>query len=87
MLPLAPQLETRFEDRLRRNSVSKMARSAYKKCLRYYSDLWEKYHFPAQHMESLFEFLGKPEEKRQSRAQREQGVSAIERRAGASVTC
>ena len=77
MLPVPPQLETQFEDRLRRNAVPKMAHGSYKKWLRYYLDFCEKYHFPAQHRESLPEFLGKLEEKRQSKAQQEQAASAI----------
>ena len=78
MLPVPPQLETQFEDRLRRNAVPKMAHSSYKKWLRYYLDFCEKYHFPAQHRESLPEFLDKLEEKRQSKTQQEQAASAIE---------
>jgi hypothetical protein len=54
-----------------------MARGAYKKWLRYYLDFCEKCDFPAHHRESLFEFLGTLEEKRQSKAQREQAASAI----------
>jgi hypothetical protein len=77
MLPIPPQLETEFEDRLRRNSVPSMAHGSYKKWLRYYLDFCEKYHFSAQHRESLFEFPGKLEEKSQSKAQQEQPASAI----------
>ena len=77
MLPVPPQLETQFEDRLRRNAVPKMAHGSYKKWLRYYLDFCEKYHFPAQHRESLPEFLDKLEEKRQSKTQQEQAASAI----------
>jgi hypothetical protein len=77
MLPVPPQLETEFEDRLRRNSVPRMARGAYKKWLRYYLDFCEKCDFLAHHRESLFEFLGTLEEKRQSKAQQEQAASAI----------
>jgi hypothetical protein len=40
-------------------------------------DFCEKCDFPAHHRESLFEFLGTLEEKRQSKAQREQAASAI----------
>jgi hypothetical protein len=80
MLPVAPQLQTQFEDRLRRSSVPKMPHGSYKKWLRYYLDFCEKYHFLAQHRESLPEFLGKLEAKRQSRAQQEQTASANERR-------
>jgi hypothetical protein len=58
MLPVPPQLETQFEDRLRRNAVPKTAHGSYKKWLRYYLNFCEKYHFPAQHRESLPEFLG-----------------------------
>jgi hypothetical protein len=77
MLPVRPELETQFEDRLRRSAVPRTAYGSYKKCLRYYLDFCEKYHFAAQHRESLFGFLGKLEEKRQSKAQEEQPASAI----------
>ncbi len=59
MLPLPPQLETQFEDRLRRNAVPKMAHGSYRKWLRYYLDFCEKYHVPVHHRESLPQFLGK----------------------------
>jgi hypothetical protein len=54
-----------------------MAHGSYKKWLRYDLDFRAKCHFPAQHGESLFEFPGKLEEKRQSKAQQEQPASAI----------
>jgi hypothetical protein len=54
-----------------------MAHGSYKKWLCHYLDFCEKYHFPAQHRENLPEFLGKLEEKRQSKAQQEQAASAI----------
>jgi hypothetical protein len=77
MLPVPPHLETQFEDRLRRSAVPKMAHGSNKNWLRYYLDFCERYRFPAQHRESLFEFLRKLEEKRQSKAQQEQAASTI----------
>jgi len=77
MLPVPPQLERQFEDRLHRNAVPKEAHGFYKKWLRYYLDFCQKYQFPAQRRESLSDFLGKLEEKRQSKAQQEQAACAI----------
>jgi len=52
---------------------SKQNHRSFKKWLRYYLDFCEKYQFPAARKESLPEFLGKLREKRQTRAQQEQG--------------
>ena len=77
MLAIPHQLKRQFEDDLRRNAVPKEIHCFYKKWLRYYLDFWEKYQLPAQRRESLYDFLSKLEEKRQSKAQQEQAAGAI----------
>lgn len=77
MLRIPSQLQAQFENRLRNRSVPKENHGLYKKWLRYYLDFCEKYKLPARQKESLPEFLGKLQEKRQTKAQQEQAASAI----------
>ena len=77
MLPIPPQLQAEFENRLRRRSVPKENHGLYKKWLRYYLDFCEKYNLPVRQKDSLPGFLRKLQEKRQTTDQQEQAASAI----------
>ena len=70
MLPIPPQLQAEFENRLRRRSVPKENHGLYRKWLRYYLDFCEKYKLPARQKESLPGFLRKLQEKSRQRSRK-----------------
>jgi integron integrase len=78
MVPIPPQLQAQFENRLRQRSVPKENHGLYKKWLRYYLDFCEKYKLPARQKETLPGFLRKLQEKSQTKAQQKQAASAIQ---------
>ncbi len=77
MLTIPSELEAKFQECLRNQAIPKGIHGFYKKWLRYYLDFCDKHHFPAAQRESLPHFLRKLQEKRQTKAQQEQAVSAI----------
>jgi len=77
MLPIPPELQARFEERLAKRLIPNGMHGVNKKWLRYYLDFCQKYRFPPTHKESLPRFIHKLQEKKQTNAQQQQATSAI----------
>ncbi len=77
MLPIPSALRTEFEAYLRSRGAPNAEQGAYGKWLRFYLDFCRKYHFPEELRGSLTPFLGKLEEKKQTKAQQQQASPAI----------
>jgi len=77
VLPIPSALRTEFEAYLRSRGAPNAEQGAYGKWLRFYLDFCRKYHFPEELRGSLTPFLGKLEEKKQTKAQQLQASQAI----------
>ena len=77
MLAIPLSLQTRFEIYLRTRNVPKNTSAFYIKWLRYYLDFCHKYHAVPTRRESLSLFLGKLQEKKQTKAQQRQASDAV----------
>lgn len=77
MLAIPSALQSKFEERLRNESIPNNLKGQYKKWLQYYLDFCSKYHFPHIDKNSLPRFILKLQEKKQTTAQQEQASIAI----------
>ena len=77
MLAIPSALQSKFEGRLRNESIPKNLKGQYKKWLQYYLDFCSKYHFPHIDKNTLPRFILKLQEKKQTTAQQEQASKAI----------
>jgi integron integrase len=77
MLPIPPELQAQFEEHLAKRLIPNGLHGVYKKWLRYYLDFCQKYRFPPTYTQSLPRFIKKLQEKKQTKAQQEQAVTAI----------
>lgn len=77
MLQLPSDLRTCFVEHLNSCGVPETEHAAYLKWLRYYRDFCSKYGFPENQTQSLNHFLGKLQEKRQTKAQQKQASNAV----------
>jgi hypothetical protein len=72
-----PDLLARFESTLNPKSVPNQSRNYYKKWLRYYLEICQKYHQPISTKESLQLFIKKLQEKNQTPGQQKQASDAV----------
>ena len=77
MLAIPSALQAQFEEHLGNKRVPTGLHGMYKKWLRYYLDFCQKYHCPAAHKQSLPKFIQKLQEKKQTKVQQEQAMTAI----------
>lgn len=77
MLTIPRAVQAQFEECLRTKPIPQKTHGVYKKWLRYYLDFCKNYNFPDVERETLAPFLRKLEEKKQTKAQREQAAHAI----------
>ena len=77
MISISPSLEKQFIVRLGKKEVPKNEQALYRKWLRYYLDFCQKYHFPPNQEKSLSRFLGKLQEKKQTKTSQEQASQAV----------
>ena len=77
MLSIPSSLQAQFAVCLRNIEVPSRAHSSYKKWLRFYLDFCQKYHFTPSKKKSLTHFLGKLQEKKQTKTQQHQASHAI----------
>ena len=77
MLSIPSSLMAQFAVCLRNNEVPNRAHQSYKKWLRFYLDFCHKYHHAPNQKESLFLFLGKLQEKKQTKSDQQQASHAI----------
>ena len=77
MLQLHSDLRTCFVEHLNSCGVPETEHAAYLKWLRYYSDFCSKHGFPENQTQSLSHFLGKLQERRQTKAQQKQASDAV----------
>jgi integron integrase len=77
MLVIPVELQSRYEDFLRRKAIPKNEQGAYQKWLRYYLDYCRKYRTPPKYKNSLPLFIQKLVDKQQSKSQRTQAAKAV----------
>ncbi len=77
MIATPPELQSKYQEQLRSKTIPDNLHGAYQKWLRFYLDFCQKYHYPPKHEKSLPPFIEKLRDKRQSQAQQEQAVKAV----------
>ena len=77
MKPLSPELKSLFDTLLAKQGVPLKIRFHYGKWLRYYLDFCHKYHYDRSNRESIYHFVKKLKEKRQTGQQQKQAFHAI----------
>lgn len=77
MLVIPVELQSRYEDFLRRKAIPKNEQGAYQKWLRYYLDYCRKYRTPPKYKNSLPLFIQKLVDKQQSKSQQTQAAKAV----------
>ena len=77
MRQIPAHLISKFKTLLVKNEIPQKNQVHYLKWLRYYLDFCQKYHFQPGQKESLPHFVRKLQEKKQTRVQQEQAVTAI----------
>jgi integron integrase len=77
MLPLPPDLLSRYDDTLSQNAIPAYRHPHYRKWLRFYLDFCTKYGHPPLERESVRGFLHKLAEKDQAEWMRKQAIDAV----------
>ena len=77
MLSIPSSLQTQFAVCLQNKEVPNRLHASYEKWLRFYLDFCRKYHFTHDQQESLSRFLGKLQEKKQTKSNQQQASHAI----------